>query len=137
MTCLFTPTLSDPTVENLVTAIREDLIGGAADMARETARALRTLALDESIGDSDFPSRFDEALAEIIEVTPSIMPVTRVLHATAAAGDAQPGRRRAAIAETAAGFIDWLNAALDEIARIGADLIRDGDRLFLYSMSST
>ena len=134
---MFTPTLSDPSVENLVTAIRDDLIGGAADMARESARALRTLALDESVGDSDFPARFDEALTEIIEVTPSIMPVTRVLHATAAAAEAAPGGERTAIAEAAESFIDWLNAALDEIARIGADLIRDGDRLFLYSMSST
>jgi ribose 1,5-bisphosphate isomerase len=134
---LFTPTLSDPTVENLVTAIRDDLIGGAADMARETARALRALALDDSISDSDFSTHFGEALVAIIEVTPSIMPVTRVLHATAAAGDANPQQPRAAIVEAAEGFIDWLNTGLDEIARIGADLIRDGDRLFLYSMSST
>src|SRR5439155_21795170 len=126
-----------PPPRNRVTAIREALIGGAADMAREKARALRALALDESISDSDFSARFDEALAAIIEVTPSIMPVTRVLHATAAAGDANPEHARTAIAEAAAGFIEWLNGALDEIARIGADLIRDGDRLFLYSMSST
>lgn len=134
---MFTPTLSDPTVENLVVAIREDQIGGAADMARETARALRALALDESIGDPEFSTRFDEAIRAIVEVTPSIMPVTRVLHATAAAADANPDDPRAAVAEASAVFVVWLNAALDEIAAIGADLIKHGDRLFLYSMSST
>jgi translation initiation factor 2B subunit (eIF-2B alpha/beta/delta family) len=134
---LFTPALSDPTVENLVVAIRDDLIGGAADMARETARALRALARDESVADDDFAARLDDAIKEIIEVTPSIMPVTRVLHAAAAAADANPDRPREAISEAGTAFVEWLDGALDEIARIGADLIRDGDRLFLYSMSST
>jgi translation initiation factor 2B subunit (eIF-2B alpha/beta/delta family) len=134
---LFTPALTNPTIENLVVAIREDLIGGAADMARETARALRALAVDDSVTDADFPARLDRAIEAIIEVTPSIMPVTRVLHATAAAADSSPNEPRPAVAEAAASFIAWLDGALETIAQIGADLIRDGDRLFLYSMSST
>lgn len=134
---MFTPALTTPTVENLVVAIREDLIGGAADMARETARAFETLSRDGTVADADFQARFDDAIEAIIEVTPSIMPVTRVLHAVAAAAEANPDDPRGAIAEAAIGFVVWLDAGLDEIARIGADLIRDGDRLFLYSMSST
>jgi ribose 1,5-bisphosphate isomerase len=134
---VFTPALADPTVEKLVVAIRDDEIGGAADMARETARALRALALDDTVADEDFPTRLEEAIEAIIEVTPSIMPVTRVLHAAAAATEAQPDDPRAAVAEAGEQFVTWLDGALDEIARIGADLIRDGDRLFLYSMSST
>jgi len=134
---VFTPTLSNPTIEKLVVAIREDQIGGAADMARETARALRALALDESISDADFPARVDEAIESIVEVTPSIMPVTRVLHAAAASMESRPAEPRTALAEEAASFITWLDRALETIAEIGADLIRDGDRLFLYSMSST
>jgi ribose 1,5-bisphosphate isomerase len=134
---VFTPALATPTVENLVVAIRDDEIGGAADMARETARALRTLALDEAVADADFPARLDAAVLAIIEVTPSIMPVTRVLHAAAAAADSRPDDPRAAVAEQGEEFVAWLDGALDEIARIGADLIREGDRLFLYSMSST
>src|SRR5262249_60412192 len=82
---VFTPALESPTVDNLVVAIRDDEIGGAADMARETARALRTLALDETVADADFAGRLDAAIRAIVEVTPSIMPVTRVLHAAAAA----------------------------------------------------
>src|SRR5262249_56112931 len=39
--------------------------------------------------------------------------------------------------EGGGGFAAWRDGALEEIPRIGADLIRDGDRLFLYSMSST
>ena len=134
---MFTPTLTNPTIENLVDAIRNDLIGGAADMARETARALRALALDGSVADADFAARLDRAVEAIIEVTPSIMPVTRVLHSAAAAVYSRPNEPRAALAEEAASFLAWLDRALETIAQIGADLIRDGDRLFLYSMSST
>jgi translation initiation factor 2B subunit (eIF-2B alpha/beta/delta family) len=134
---VFTPALADPTVDKLVVAIRDDEIGGAADMARETARALRALALDGSVADAEFAARLDGAIEAIVEVTPSIMPVTRVLHTAAAATEARPDDPRAAVAEACERFVAWLDGALDEIARIGADLIRDGDRLFLYSMSST
>jgi translation initiation factor 2B subunit (eIF-2B alpha/beta/delta family) len=134
---MYTPALTSPTVENVVVAIRDDLIGGAADMARETARALQTLALDESIADADFRARLDDAFVAIIGVTPSIMPVTRVLHTAAATLDSTPSEPRNALAEEMTAFISWLDGALEAISRIGADLIRDGDRLFLYSMSST
>jgi ribose 1,5-bisphosphate isomerase len=134
---MFTPALTNPSIENLVVAIREDQIGGAADMARETARALRALALDDSVTDADFPARLDAAIEAIVEVTPSIMPVTRVLHAAAAAVDSSPRKPRTALAEAGDSFVAWLDGALASIAQIGADLIGDGDRLFLYSMSST
>ena len=107
-------------------------------MARETARALRALARDESVADGEFARRLDDAIRAIIEVTPSIMPVTRVLHAPRPPPRRTPDRpARARSPGRRGGFVEWLDAALDEIARIGADLIRDRDRLFLYSMSST
>lgn len=134
---MYTPTLCDPTIDNLVQAIRDDLIGGAADMARETARAFAQLAGDADVSDGDFAGQFDEAIKAIVEVTPSIMPVTRVLHAAAAAAEGSPDDPRGAVAAAAREFVAWLDKGLDEIARIGADLIKDGDRLFLYSMSST
>jgi translation initiation factor 2B subunit (eIF-2B alpha/beta/delta family) len=134
---MYTPTLSDPTVANLIEAIRDDLIGGAADMARETARAFAQLAGDESVPDGDFPGQFENSIKSIIQVTPSIMPVTRVLHTVAAAAESAPDDPRGAVVASSREFVEWLDGALDEIARIGADLIKDGDRLFLYSMSST
>lgn len=134
---MYTPTLSDPTVENLIEAIRDDLIGGAADMARETARAFAQLAGDESVSDGDFAGQFESAIQSIIQVTPSIMPVTRVLHTVAVAAELAPDDPRGAVVTSSREFVEWLDGALDEIARIGADLIKDGDRLFLYSMSST
>ncbi len=130
-------TVLTPDVENLVVAIRDDLIGGAAEMARETARAFRALANDETVEHGDFEPRMQSAIEAIVAVTPSIMPVTRVLHAVANAAESEPADPRAAVADAAEGFIEWLDGALDAIAEIGADLIRDGDRLFLYSMSST
>lgn len=124
-------------VDNIVSAIRDDTIGGAADMARETARALAAVATDRTIPDADFPAVLSVSTQAIIEVTPSIMPVTRVLHTVWAAAD-EPGRvDRDKIVAAAMGFVTWLDASLDGIARVGADMIRDGDRLFLYSMSST
>lgn len=130
-------TLLTPAVENLVVAIRDDLIGGAADMARETARAFHALAVDETVGDDAFEAQVQSATEAIIEVTPSIMPVTRVLHTVASAAERSPDAPRPAVAGAAADFVEWLDGALETIAAIGADLIHDGDRLFLYSMSST
>jgi ribose 1,5-bisphosphate isomerase len=124
-------------LEQVIVAIRDDLIGGAADMARETARAFASLSADAAVTDAQFASVFDDSVAGVLAVSPSIMPVARVLHTLAAAADAAPGDPRAAVGEAAEGFISWLDASLGAIASIGADLIRDGDRLFLYSMSST
>jgi translation initiation factor 2B subunit (eIF-2B alpha/beta/delta family) len=126
-----------PKLAEVVVAIRDDLIGGAADMARETARAFASLASDNEVTDARFGSVFDEAMAAVLEVSPSIMPVARVLHTLASAADQAPGRPRVAVGEAAEGFVSWLDGSLDTIASIGADLIEDNGRLFLYSMSST
>ncbi|MCC6313910.1 MAG: hypothetical protein IT337_07835 [Thermomicrobiales bacterium] len=122
-------------VNEIVTAIRDDTIGGAADMARLTAQALDALAREASL--DDFGPQLDDAVAALIEVTPSIMPVVRVLHLTVAAAEANPDDPRPHVSRAAQGFVDWLEGSLDRIAAIGADLIRDGERIFLYSMSST
>jgi ribose 1,5-bisphosphate isomerase len=124
-------------IVNLVVAIRDDLIGGAADMARETARAFAALATEGRLTEAEFWTAFERAVAAVLEVSPSIMPVARVMHTLTLALDRSAGNRRAAVREAAEGFVSWLDASLEAIARIGADLIRDGERLFLYSMSST
>jgi translation initiation factor 2B subunit (eIF-2B alpha/beta/delta family) len=121
----------------VVVAIRDDLIGGAADMARETARAFAALATDDGVTDEKFGVLFDEGIGAVLKVSPSIMPVARVLHVLASAADVATAEPRAAVAAAADGFVAWLDSSLDVIASIGADLIQDGDRLFLYSMSST
>ena len=106
-------------------------------MARETARAFAALAADDEVPDAQFGAVFDDGIAAVLEVSPSIMPVARVLHVLASAADAATAQPRAAVANAASGFVSWLDDSLDVIASIGADLIQDGDRLFLYSMSST
>lgn len=123
-------------VADVYVAIRDDTIGGAADMARETARALVAMAR-QSDDPVTFRSDLDASIEAIIDVTPSIMPVVRVLHLVGAAADANAADGRAAAAQAAEEFIAWLDGSLDKIAAIGADLIRDGERIFLYSMSST
>ena len=106
-------------------------------MARETARAFAAFARDDAVGDDRFMPVFDEAVAAVVAVSPSIMPVARVLHSLACEADANPAAPRQPVAAAADAFVAWLDGALDSIAAIGADLIADGDRLFLYSMSST
>lgn len=122
-------------VESIVTAIRDDTIGGAADMARLTAQALDALA--QEAAPETFRQQLDASVQALVEVTPSIMPVVRVLHLTVAAAEANPDDARRHVSAAAKGFVTWLETALTDISRIGADMIRDGERIFLYSMSST
>ena len=123
-------------VADVYVAIRDDTIGGAADMARETAKALAAMAR-QSDDPKLFRTELDASIAALIDVTPSIMPVVRVLHLVGAAADSNEGDGREPAAQAADDFIVWLDSSLDNIAAVGADLIRDGERIFLYSMSST
>lgn len=124
-----------PPVANIVAAIRDDTIGGAADMARLTAQALDALAKEAD--PATFREQLDASVQALVEVTPSIMPVVRVLHLTVAAAEANPDDPQPHVSAAAQGFVDWLETALTKISVIGADMIRDGERIFLYSLSTT
>jgi ribose 1,5-bisphosphate isomerase len=129
-------------IDTLIKRIEDDLIGGAADMARETAEALAS-----AIGDShatDGEELRKECLAyfdRIIAATPSVMPVTHVLHVVGAAlerpdgHDVEAVRRR--LVEAACEAAQRISGAVTRIASIGADLLTDGEVLFTYSISST
>lgn len=131
-----------PELETLIVRIQDDLIGGAADMARESATALAALARDSRAADTaTVRKEIEEAIERIISVSPSIAPVTRVLHLVGRtleegqAGAVETLRR--SVADAALRFNTWLDEALARISDIGGDLIADGEVMFTYSISST
>lgn len=131
-----------PAVELAATRIRDDLVGGAADMAREAAAAMAEAARDSRAASAAaYAVEFEAAARRILSVSPSIAPVTNLMHRLAAelvtGTDAPAGEVRERVIARAESFAGELKAAVDRIAEIGSNLIRDGDRLFMYSMSST
>ncbi|MGI8827672.1 MAG: translation initiation factor eIF-2B [Chloroflexota bacterium] len=131
--------MSNSTLDEVVVAIRNDSIGGAADMAREAARAITAVAVEAEATGEDAGFAVDGAVDALLAVTPSIAPVLNVLHAAvdsveeaSAAGDAAR-----AVIDSMTRFRERLDQALEAISSIGAEMIRDGDRIFTYSISST
>ncbi len=134
--------MAHPGLETLIGRIRDDLIGGAADMARESAVALADLAGDSRAGDAAALAReIEEAIDRIVAVSPSIAPVTQVLHRVGRVlEDGQElgvAALKARLADVAVGFVRWLDDALGRVARIGGELIEEGEVVFTYSISST
>ncbi|MDQ7829446.1 MAG: hypothetical protein QN122_06435 [Armatimonadota bacterium] len=131
-----------PAVRTVIHRIEHDLIGGAADMAREVAQALASAARQSDAKSSEeFREEMTAALAAIIRVTPSIAPVSRVLHLVGRAIEVQeesdPASPREHAIQAALDFIGWLEEALERVAATGAALLADGDVIFTYSISST
>jgi len=134
--------MAHPSLETLVQRIKDDAIGGAADMARESAAALRDLARDTVGPDATaLAKEIEVAIDRILDVSPSIAPVSRVLHLAGRAleeGRAlDPRQLRDRVVEAMLGFVRWLDDALARIERIGGELIEDGETIFTYSISST
>jgi ribose 1,5-bisphosphate isomerase len=132
----------DEPVAVLVDRIERDLIGGAADMARETAAAMAEAV--ESSRAADAPALRAQCLRDverIVIVTPSVMPVTFVLHLIAAELDRRAGESleslRDSLVAAARDAESRIVNAVERVARIGAELLADGEILFTYSISST
>ncbi len=131
-------------IELVVERIRLDIIGGAADMAKETVQALQKMIGDYPDSQAQqFEKDYLDAVTAILRVTPSFAPPINALHritsAYEAAIDAGCAFNETKQKMITAGdaLLEWMNASLDKIARIGAEKIKDGDIVFMYSMSST
>lgn len=130
-------------IEEVYVRIRDDLVGGAADMARETTRAMAAAAADSPATDrTTFLAEFAEYAKAILTVSPSIAPVTNVLHQALAPVEALPAEAgaaacREAVQQAAARALSALDNAGERVARIGRGLIKEGEVAFLFSMSST
>jgi ribose 1,5-bisphosphate isomerase len=133
-----------PDVQAVVERVRKDEIGGAADTAKEVMEALARLVRDSTAGDvSALAAEVDEAILDLLRVMPSLAPPINALHQFA--GALERGRAAGlAVAElkttlgnTRDDFFAWAEQALERVAQYGAEKISSGDRVFMYSMSST
>ena len=130
-------------IEEVYIRIRDDLVGGAADMARETAAAMAAAAAGSPATDrAAFLAELAEYSKAILTVSPSIAPVTNVLHQVLASVEALPVEAgaaacREAVQQAANWALSALDSAGEKVARIGRELVTEGEVAFLFSMSST
>ncbi len=131
-----------PAIKTVVERIRADAIGGAADIAKEVVAALAKLSADSQVNDvSGFSAEFDDAVRDILRVLPSFAPPVNALHRMMGRMEALNGAAvsdlKAEVKSASDDFFKWAESALDKVAQYGAEKVRDGDVVFMYSMSST
>lgn len=133
-----------PAIELVCDRIVRDLIGGAADTAKEVMAALGQVIADSKAKDTaGLYTDLDAAALAVMKVTPSFAPPINALHwvlgsleADLDAGASLEVARRN-LKETENRFQQTIETALSKIADIGAELIKDGDTVFMFSMSSS
>lgn len=133
-----------PAIDTVTDRIVKDLIGGAVDTAKEVMAAMDQMVQDSSATTpSELFDEVDQAAYSILKICPSFAPPINVLHLVVGsierdlAVDASVAETKKHVAETKAHFFNSVDAALEKIAHIGAELIKDGDRVFMFSMSSS
>ncbi len=133
-----------PDVVEIVERVRTDDIGGAADTAKEVIDALSALVRDSKANDvKALVVEVDQAVLDIMRVMPSLAPPINAIHQFVSRmeqGEADGldlEGMKAALKETRDSFFAWAENALDKVAQYGAEKVSDGDRIFMYSMSST
>ena len=133
-----------PEVHEIVERVRKDEIGGAADTAKEVMDALFKMVQDSKAEDAEsLVAEVDHAVLEIMRVMPSLAPPINAMHQFVGRIELEGGEKesvsdlKACLQETRDDFFSWAQNALDKIAQYGAEKISDGDRVFMYSMSST
>ncbi len=133
-----------PALVRVVERIRADAIGGAADTAKEVVEALGQVAADSSAPDAAaLMSELEAAVDQVLAVLPSLAPPVNALHAIMARaeslveGGGTARELAQAVQEEAQAFLRRIEDALERVAQYGAEVIKDGDTIFTYSMSST
>ena len=131
-------------IETVVKRVHEDVIGGAADTALEIVDAIDRMVEDnKSTNLDELVKEIEEAVDSILGVLPSLAPPINALHIlmkqvdSAVENDAGANDLKAAIHLEAQKFKDFAEQALENVAQYGAEKIKDGDSIFMYSMSST
>jgi ribose 1,5-bisphosphate isomerase len=133
-----------PAIETVTDRIVRDLIGGAVDTAREVMDAMAQVAVDSQADTvDDLYADLDQAAYAVMKICPSFAPPINVLHMMMGTIESDL-ESNAAVVEakknlemTQASFHQFIDNALNKIAMIGAELINDGDRVFMFSMSSS
>lgn len=133
-----------PAIEEVTDRIVRDVIGGAVDTAKEVMTALSEVAqTGQATSIDELYKEMDQAATSVLKICPSFAPPINVLHMmmgtleqdlTAGASITQA---KLHLKETQAQFYATLETALSKIADIGAELIKDGYTVFMFSMSSS
>ncbi|MBC8508260.1 MAG: translation initiation factor eIF-2B [Anaerolineales bacterium] len=133
-----------PEIELVVDRIENDLIGGAADTAIEVMTAVAQLVSDSQVATlEDLYNEVDAAVLAILKVCPSFAPPINVLHMVMGSlekdieGETSLAEAKEHIAETQSSFNTLIKTAFEKISNIGAELIKDGDTVFMFSMTSS
>ncbi len=133
-----------PAINVVTDRIERDLIGGAADIAREVMDALAKVADESNAKNLDeLYTDLDNASYAIMKVCPSFAPPINVLHMMM--GTIEDGiesgstvaQAKEALANKKDEFFQLLGNALGKIAETGAELIKNGDRVMMFSMTSS
>ena len=135
---------SHPAVDSVIKRIKKDQIGGAVDTAREVMGAMMRLVEDSQVVSTiDLYKEMDLAAYAILRICPSFAPPINVLHMImrtiedALERNSSISDAKQNLFETKNKFEQFLNDALGKIAQIGSELINDGDRVFMFSMTSS
>ena len=133
-----------PEIIKVVERVRTDVIGGAADTAKEILIALKELARDsQAANPNEFMAEVEQAVVDVLKVMPTLAPPINALHRVMGRmeADVEAGATvsevKTGLMEAVDEFLDWANRSLGKVAEYGAELITDGDVVFTYSMSST
>jgi translation initiation factor 2B subunit (eIF-2B alpha/beta/delta family) len=133
-----------PAIQLVNERIVKDLIGGAADTAREVMAAMAQVAADSQATTLEaFCQELDAAALAVMKICPSFAPPINVLHMVMGTIEKDLDNRASVseakqhLKETKTEFDHFMESSFDKIANIGAELINDGDRVFMFSMSSS
>lgn len=133
-----------PAIQTVIERVEMDVIGGAADTAKEVVGALSKMVQDSQAQDAAaLAAEVEEAVVDILRITPSFAPPINALHRMMGSmEEALPAgpsvaELKATLKGAADDFFAWTENALDKVAQYGAERVRDGDVVFTYSMSST
>jgi ribose 1,5-bisphosphate isomerase len=133
-----------PAIRTVIERMRADIIGGAADTAKEAADAIAAMVKDSKTESMPaLTQEIETATFDILAVLPSLAPPINVLHMLmkqvdlARETESSVQELQQAIAAEVGRFRTWAEEALDNVAQYGAEKIKDGDTIFMYSMSST
>ena len=133
-----------PGVVTAVERVRTDVIGGAADTAKEIVRAIKSLAQDSQAETPDqLVGEVEEAVIDILRVMPTLAPPLNALHRVmgqmeiAYEAGASVKELQETIIQAVDTFLDWSAHSIERVAVYGAELIKNGDVIFTYSMSSS
>jgi translation initiation factor 2B subunit (eIF-2B alpha/beta/delta family) len=133
-----------PAIELVNERIVKDLIGGAADTAKEVMAAMAQVAEDSQATTLEALYRdLDAAALAVMKICPSFAPPINVLHMVMGTiekdleDNASVSEAKNHMKATKAEFDQFMESAFEKIADIGAELINEGDHVFMFSMSSS